>query len=253
MFSMREFSTIQKVVANKILAIFRFILLLLQSKSAWCVYRLDAWKMCLHNEISKLNKILLNPFAHFEHGVFGCIFRQMNSYWIVNFHWISSVNLIFKLFFGVPLNYQFVLFFFVHSYCRKVYRKAISLRDGNSSGTNGNVLLRDDSTGPLAMNSHTISADEVKLMFKLYYWNFRYFLLQLFWVIRIEYEKLSNKWTIEIFIPLSLHSFSVWIALNGQMLFFVWPKNNVHSMCITFVRWKKNMHTKLHLALALAV
>ncbi|XP_031626969.1 probable serine/threonine-protein kinase DDB_G0282963 isoform X2 [Contarinia nasturtii] len=45
---------------------------------------------------------------------------------------------------------------------RKVYRKAISLRDGNSSGTNGNVLLRDDSTGPLAMNSHTISADELK-------------------------------------------------------------------------------------------
>lgn len=42
-----------------------------------------------------------------------------------------------------------------------MYRKAISLRDGNSSGTNGNVLLRDSSTDPLAMNSHNISTDEV--------------------------------------------------------------------------------------------
>ncbi|XP_055296554.1 uncharacterized protein LOC129565569 [Sitodiplosis mosellana] len=46
---------------------------------------------------------------------------------------------------------------------RKVYRKAISLHDDrNSSGTNGNVLLRDGSTDPLAMNPHTISADELK-------------------------------------------------------------------------------------------
>lgn len=52
-----------------------------------------------------------------------------------------------------------------------MYRKAISLRDENSSGTNGNVLLRDGSTDPLAMNSHNISADEVIAHFAWFYWN----------------------------------------------------------------------------------
>lgn len=86
-----------------------------------------------------------------------------------------------------------------------MYRKAINLRDGNSSGTNGNVLLRDGSTDPLAMNPHTISADEVQPpTFKLYYWNayglvFFFTLPYCNFPIRIEVdEKLSNKWTIKI-------------------------------------------------------
>lgn len=120
---------------------------------------------------------------------------------------ICSATIFFCSFIQPPISISLL-------YSRKVYRKAISLRDGNSSGTNGNVLLRDSSTDPLAMNSHNISTDEVCT--KRFLLRFL-FLLEISMrpifcvyvrevekpftkknITRLDYEKLSSKWSIEI-------------------------------------------------------
>lgn len=81
---------------------------------------------------------------------------------------ISFRNLICKLLTNLTKKNDNKTEFLFHY--RKVYRKAISLRDENSTGPNGNVLLGDDSTDPLPMDSHTsLTAVEVKLTFKLYH------------------------------------------------------------------------------------
>lgn len=136
------------------------------------------WYIENRNKIKYYLALFIHPF---EHSVKWAVFGQITSKWMLNiesliFITFSLSNLIFVIFF----------FFFLPFICRKIYRKAISLRDGNSSGTNGNVLLRDGSTDPLAMNPHTISADEVQSTFKLYYWKFTSFFFFTFTILCVQ-------------------------------------------------------------------
>lgn len=91
--------------------------------------------------------------------------RTLNSYWIVNFYWISSLNLIcerLRWFFSFYVCFNVGLIFFSLSFhYSKLLRKYYQQLDGGSCGKNGNVLLHDSSTDPLAKNSQTISTDEV--------------------------------------------------------------------------------------------
>lgn len=50
-----------------------------------------------------------------------------------------------------------------HVYSRQVYKRARNLRNGNSSAMNDKGIISDRSTDPLALNAHTMSADEVSL------------------------------------------------------------------------------------------
>lgn len=50
-----------------------------------------------------------------------------------------------------------------HVYCRQVYNRVRNLRNSNASAMNGKGIISDRSTDPLALNAHTMSADEVSL------------------------------------------------------------------------------------------
>lgn len=88
----------------------------------------------------------------------------LNSYWIVNFYWISSLNLIcerLRWFFSFYVCFNVGLIFFSLSFhYSKLLRKYYQQLD-EGCGKNGNVLLHDSSTDPLAKNSQCISTDEV--------------------------------------------------------------------------------------------
>lgn len=114
------------------------------------------------------NKIIFSLFArickpnnHFKYFSR----RTLNSYWIVNFYWISSLNLIcerLRWFFPFYVSFNVGLIFYSLSFhYSKLLRKYYQQLDEGSCGKNGNVLLHDSSTDPLAKNSQCISTDEV--------------------------------------------------------------------------------------------